>query len=176
VIGLGVQVAELKAMVGQIVSTWRESPAPPAGALPPTGRLRLLEGSWLNLGSNSRVYVRMLHDTLVAPYCYRGNSELTAYYYGWREVGGYLFARFRWVDKGVRGFTFLKPSGADTLHGAWWYDGDRPADDTPDRPPRGSGNPVTWRRTTEEPPVWASAFFDRVARGQVAEYPADRPH
>jgi hypothetical protein len=165
VINLGVQLAELKTMVGQIVSTWEVR-----GYRQPhrSKSFRRIEGSWINEDSDSNVYVRVINELIVAPYCYSGNNELTAYYYDWRDVGEYLFARFRWVELEISGFTFLKRIAEDTLQGAWWYDEE--VQSLPDRPPEGSGNQVTWHRTKRPVPRWAREFFDNVAEGRVPEY------
>ena len=170
VIGLGVQLAELKEMVGQIVAAWPDRSPSWASEARLTERLRHLEGSWLNEDSNSAVYIKVVGEMLVAPYCYGGNYELTAYYYDWREIGEYIFARFKWLTREIAGFTFLKPSGADNLQGAWWYDQD--VGHLPDRPPKGSGNAVTWYRTGAKPPRWATEFFAEVERGGMDDYSA----
>lgn len=167
VTGLGVQLAELKEMVGQIVQVWsnesRSSKAP-AGLLP---EFRTLEGAWLNESSNSNVYISSVADRLIGPYCYGGNDNLTAYYYDWQKLGDYLFARFKWLTgHEISGFAFLRLTSRDVLQGAWWYDDE--IAEPPTQPLAGSGNPVIWRRVRKaKTPAWASGFVERVRQGKV---------
>jgi hypothetical protein len=84
-------------------------------------------------------------------------------------MGDYMFARFRWLEREISGFTFLKSTSRQTLQGAWWYNHDIAG--IPDRPLQGSGNPVKWRRLTKvSAPTWAREFFNEVQRGAVRDY------
>jgi hypothetical protein len=168
VIGLGVQVAELKEMIGQIVSSWDEVPHSSARSILHTKKLEGLSGAWLNEASESNLYIQTVRDQLVAPYCWAGNDKLTAFYYDWKEMGEYLFARFKWVSADIHGFTFLKAVGDSSLQGAWWYDED--VEQPPTSPPKGSGNPSIWRRTKNRVPSWAARFFEEVDQGSVKEF------
>jgi hypothetical protein len=170
VTGLGLQLAELKEMVGQIVQAWSSEPGRSKGltGLPP--EFRKLVGAWLNASSNSNIYISSVADRLVAPYCYGGNDNLTAYYYDWQKLGDYFFARFKWVSGlEISGFTFLRLTSRDVLQGAWWSDDE--IAETPTQPLVGSGNQVIWRRVRKaKVPTWATGFVERVRQGEVTEY------
>ena len=161
---LGVQVAELKEMVGQIVRSWPES-GKPASEEESDGELRVLEGAWFNTESKSYIYVSVVNGRLVAPYCYGGNEKATAYYYGWRKVGDYFFARFQWLSEEFRGFTFLKMSNPNVLQGAWWLDDESIV--PTNEPPSKSGTSVVWERRKVKIPTWASAFWDDARKGKI---------
>ena len=168
VLGLGVQLSEIKEMVGQMVAAWK-TPQRLATRAGRVAEFEALKGSWLNEDSGSHVHVEIIHGVVVAPYCYGGDDVLTAYYYDWQQMGDYMFARFKWIIQPIQGFTFLKTTSVDTLQGAWWYD-DKIAL-VPDRPLEGSGQPVIWRRTgVAQPPKWASYFFARVREGKIPDF------
>jgi nucleoside 2-deoxyribosyltransferase len=168
VTGLGVQLSELKEMVGQVVQAWSD----PGHSKGPTALLtefRRLEGSWRNDSTDSNVYISSVAGRLVAPYCYGGENDLTAYYYGWQKLGDYFFARFKWLSREISGFTFLRLTSRDVLQGAWWYDHE--VDEVPTNPLMGSGNPTVFRRLREgKPPSWAIGFVERVREGKIPEY------
>lgn len=171
VISLGAQLAELKEMVGQIVSTWDQRPLSD-GHAGVSKKLLRLQGSWKSEESNSHAYIQMINDYLVGPYCYEANTELTAYLYDCQEVGEYLFARFKWLSYDIRGFMFLKQTAADTMQGAWWYDHDvdrYEANRLPNTPPKFSGTQIVWRRTILPIPQWARDFFDQVEQNGLPD-------
>jgi nucleoside 2-deoxyribosyltransferase len=170
VTGLGVQLAELKQMVGQVVQAWSEPKiAPKDGSARVPSELRQLEGAWLNDSSKTNLYVSAVGDRLVAPYCYGNNDSLTAYYYGWQKLGEYFFARFKWVSREIEGFAFFRQTSRDILKGAWWFDD--ALGEVPSRPLQKSGVQVLWHRIRKPKiPEWATVFFDRVRDGEVAEY------
>ena len=159
VVSLGVQLAELKEMVGQIVSSWDDRGLVKELPVRLSKKLLRLQGSWKS-DNNSHKYIQVVNDYLVGPYCYEDNTELTGYYYDCQEMGEYLFARFRWVSGTISGFVFLKQTSPDTLQGAWWYDYE--VEDLPKKPPKFSGNQILWRRTNLPIPEWASEFLDQV--------------
>lgn len=169
VVGLGVQVAELKVMVSQIVGAMDQRTSHAVKASRST-RLQNLEGAWFNEASRSNIYIKIVDDAVVAPYCYGSDHEVTAYYFDWREMGEYLFARFKWVHSPISGFTFLKVIGEGSMQGAWWYDHE--VEQLPERPPQISGTQVIWRRTPNQRPSWATEFFARVEAGGVREFRA----
>lgn len=166
IVGLGIQLAELKEMVGQIVKSW--DVVTPQKAHDDERKIAALEGAWINEGGKTHLYARVISGRLVMPYCYGGNRELTAYYYGWKRSGDYLFGRFRWVhEPSLCGFAFLKPVDKDTLQGAWWLEWEAEFSSAP--MPNTSGTPAVWRRLPAhtKTPAWALEFFDRVLRGDV---------
>jgi hypothetical protein len=77
-------------MVGQIVSTWNGHRPPSERKLYLTETLRALEGSWVNEESDTNIHIRIINETIVAPYCYGGNKELMGCYYDWEEIGEYF--------------------------------------------------------------------------------------
>jgi len=168
-IGLGIQLAELKDMIGKIVATWDQGPSKIAFA--PSSRMTCLEGSWLNKDNDTNIYIQNIGGVIVAPYCYGGNNRLTAYYYDWRELDEYVFARFKWLSGSIKGFTFLKLKGNNLLQGAYWHEDD--VNHVPNTPPLTSGNRITWFRSRRKPPLWAVAFFEQVMRGEVSEFIVD---
>ena len=159
VISLGVQLAELKEMVGQIVSTWDDRPLVKEPQVRLSKKLLRLQGSWKST-TNSHKYMQVVNDYIVGAYCYEANTELTGYYYDCQEMGEYLFARFKWVSNTISGFVFLKQTSPDTLQGAWWYDYE--VEGLPKKPPTFSGNQILWLRTNLPIPAWAQDFFDEV--------------
>jgi hypothetical protein len=165
VISLGVQLAELKEMVGQIVSTWGEHRPYEQPKAFSSKRLRALEGSWKDDESNSHAYIRVIDDYLIGPYCFGGNDQLTAYFYDYQEMGEYLFARFKWLSGNNKGFMFFKQTSTNTFQGSWWYDED--VELAPDKPPAGSGNQIAWHRISARVPKWADNFFVRFAGGRL---------
>jgi len=127
VTALGVQLSELKDLFGHVVNAWAEEQRLQVKPEKQFVGPEKLQGGWINNQSKSYVYVSSVDGLLVAPYCYGGNTHLTAFYYDWQNVGGYLFARFKWVENPeIRGFTFLKLVSRNILQGAWWYDDEIP--------------------------------------------------
>lgn len=168
---LSVQVTELKEMVGRIVSTWDEDQPLKKGAGQLSKRLLQLEGSWRSEDSDSHAYIRVINEYVVGPYCYEGNTELTAYLYDCQEMGEYLFARFRWLSGYIKGFMFLKQTTPDTLQGAWWYHDD--SEELPKKPPPlYPGNQIVWRRIRLPTPRWAKEFFDQVEHNGLPQWHA----
>jgi nucleoside 2-deoxyribosyltransferase len=159
---LGVQLAELKEMVGQIVRSWNESSPQVAGA---SADLRILEGAWIDTESESHIYVSSVNGQLIAPYCWAGNHKATAYFYDWKKLGDYFFARFSWLSIALSGFTFLKLNNLNVLHGAWWTTDKAVL--TTAGPPAESGSSARWERREANMPSWASAFLDDVRKGKI---------
>jgi hypothetical protein len=185
--GLGIQIAELKEMVGEIVRYGGRTQTTGHERL--TSELKALEGAWFNESSKSSIYVSVVGDRVIAPYSYGGREDLTAYYYDWKKVGDFFFARFQWVTANISGFTFLRLTTADTLQGEWWYDdvdypvgplnlgGETGADKvTPINPPSKSGRAMLWRRMQSDTPGWAAMFVREFQeKGKVPDSRSDRP-
>jgi hypothetical protein len=162
------QVNELKSIVSAAVRSW-QSPAIGTDARVQTADVRVLEGAWVSSESRSHMYAKVIRGELVAPYCFRGNGELTGAYYSWKKAGGYWFAKYCWLTNASSppaGFTFLQQESLDVLRGAWW--GNESGDyalPPPPTPPSTSGNNATWRRRHDaDVPKWARSFFDEVER------------
>jgi hypothetical protein len=168
------QVADLKSMVAQAVRSWNPSGTTAANAETVQGDLRGLEGAWVNDETQSHVYAKVIGSDLVAPYCFRGDWELTGAYFGWRKAGPYWFARYAWVENGPAGFTFLRQESVDVLRGAWW--GNEQGHEDPAVPPDKAGVSATWRRTMHAPfPGWASQFLEDVGRHGLESSLTSRP-
>jgi nucleoside 2-deoxyribosyltransferase len=154
------EVSVLKEMVAEAVqlrrpgeSTVKASPS----------ELTSLEGHWYSSDSDTHIYAKMINGEFVAPYCFGGNNKLSSVYYDWRKTGDYWFARFRWFEWLISGFTFLKQEPTGVLSGAWWsgYPDGKP----PNAPPAKAGVPSTWKRMRKsKPPIWALTFFDEVSQ------------
>jgi nucleoside 2-deoxyribosyltransferase len=173
------EIRSLKDMVSQAVKAWSPvvsvpSVAQPRKDEPSADTLKSLEGAWHNEESNTYLYARVVGGELVCPYCYGGDGSLTAVYYGWRRIGEYWFARFRWLARDISGFAFLKQEALDSLVGAWWYDQDMP--EVPECPEMGSGTPINWkRRIGAVVPAWAERFLEDVRREGLVARLACRP-
>ncbi|WP_428507808.1 hypothetical protein [Roseateles sp.] len=152
------EVAELKTMVSEVVTAWKERenflPAPIADT-------RQLEGDWLSKESGSHVYARSIHGQLIAPYCFGGDDGLTGVYYEWRRIGEYWFAKYKWLDADLSGFSFLRMQSVDLMNGAWWSSEQEVG--VQKAPPKSAGVTSTWiRRKGAKTPKWATAFFKRL--------------
>jgi hypothetical protein len=165
------RVRELSSMVSQAVRTW--NPARQQAPEPAQARdsLLALEGAWVNHGSGTHLYARMIDNELVTPYSFGGDDRLTSVYYGWKKIGEFWFARFCWLTKNmltknISGFAFLKQESVDLLTGAWW--GDDEEKEIPEIPNFHSGVPARWeRRRDAQIPGWALQFFEEVRREGV---------
>jgi nucleoside 2-deoxyribosyltransferase len=161
---LGVELAEVKEMVSQIVRSWTESAKQVSQES--SDELVVLEGAWFNRESESHIYVAFVNGQLVAPYCYGGNDKVTGYYYDWKKVGDYFFARFRWISGEFSGFSFLKLNNSDALQGSWWLDDEFVV--PTNAPPATSGNAATWERRKAKIPKWVRVFLDSTWKGEIS--------
>jgi hypothetical protein len=126
-------------------------------------------GHWLNIEGQTHIYIRIVGEELVAPYCYGRNDELSSVYFGWWRTGDYWFARYQWLKDPHSGFAFLKRDSIDELNGAWWSAEDE--NKGGDVPPTFAGVPAKWRRQKGgKTPVWAEVFFEAVTREGIANY------
>ena len=162
------QVNDLKSMVSNAVSALNLASGPKEEEKPAPANLSLLQGAWVNLGSRSHLYARIVDNDLLVPYCYGGDNELTGIYYNWKRMGDYWFARFCWMDGDASGFAFLKQESVNSLTGAWWMDDD--VEGIPTAPLQGSGEPSRWERKTSDFPDWADRFLEEVERDGLASY------
>jgi hypothetical protein len=71
------QVSELKSMVAQAVRSWNSPSSVATNEGSVQGDQLGLEGAWVNEENGSHVYAKVIGSDLVAPYCYRGDRELT---------------------------------------------------------------------------------------------------
>lgn len=98
-----------------------------------TEHLQFLEGAWIDKGTKTRLYARVVGPQLLMPYCFGNDNHLTAHYYDFRRIGDSLFARFQW-QKELRtaGYTQMKIVSPDRLVGGWWYADEVPEELTKD--------------------------------------------
>jgi hypothetical protein len=165
------ELVSLRGMVSQVVQAWEPKSSDRTESPMPTALSRL-EGAWSTDDSGTHLYSKIIDGDLIVPYCYRGNDGLTGVYYGWRRIGDFWFARFKWLDGSFRGFTFLRQDSVDVLHGAWWTSTD--GEDVPTAPPNKSGVPSTWRRAASTLTAdWAARFFREVKHNGLAGHLAE---
>ncbi len=156
------EMGNIKAMVKEVVDAWKPSEHGQAHA-----SIAPLAGAWVNTESDTHCYARIIRGEFMGAYCFGGNESVTGVYFGWRRVGEYWFARFRWMDDSHTGFTFLRPQGPHELHGAWWSSDEESA--AGDVPPKRAGVQSTWIRDPKaKTPVWAEQFFSRVEKEGLA--------
>lgn len=91
-----------------------------------TDDMNFLAGAWISTPSRSRKYCVVEQGIPRAVYCYQGNREATGEYYDHRRIGHEILGRFRWFNRDIRGFFWLKIENPTQLSGAWWYDYDVP--------------------------------------------------
>ena len=157
------ELADVKNMVFEVVRNTKPSQiAPPSGS----AELDKLTGSWINEESGSHSYARVINGELIVPYSYCSNTELTGVYFGWRRIGDYWFARYKWINSDISGFTFLQEEAVNLLKGAWWSSS---RDDAPSAPPKQKGVQATWRRVDLATPSWAEDFFSFVEEHGLKE-------
>lgn len=153
------EVSQLRAIVGEVVASWKagEPPAPSA----PAEDMYALTGNWVNTESNSHMYSRIVNGEVLTPYCYIGNKAISGVYYGWRKIGDHWFARYQWLEADISGFSFLRMDEPGRMTGAWWTAGH--FNEELDVPPTSSGVPSTWERQEgTDLPKWAEQFFRNV--------------
>lgn len=85
-----------------------------------TLELEFYQGVWFNKASNSYLYCKIHNGQLLIPYCYGGNSDLTACYYDLKKSGKYLIGRFKWFATEISGFMFMETIEKNQLEGGWW--------------------------------------------------------
>lgn len=90
--------------------------------------LEFFEGAWHNRATKSCYYARLIDGELLVPYCYGGNTCLSAHFYNCRVIGHTLFARFQWFHGADAGYVFFKVVGDNRLEGGWWYSWEVPPD------------------------------------------------
>ena len=90
-----------------------------------TNNTSFFEGIWES-ASGSRCYARMVDGELYIPYCYKGDSELSAHYYNCRMIGNTMFGRFQWFVRPISGYSFFKIENIDAASCGWWYSQDLP--------------------------------------------------
>lgn len=156
------EVAQLRNIVGEAVQAWRSGdPVNGQGGARRDSSLVALVGDWLSDHSGSHIYSRLVHGELVSPYCYGGDTALTGIYYGWKQIGEYWFARFKWLGADPSGFAFMRQESPERLSGAWWSSQYEVRGSS--RPPETVGVSSTWfRRRGAAEPLWVKNFFEEL--------------
>lgn len=158
------EVAQLKAMVGDAVNLLKSNDKTDHNL---EKELQTLSGHWFNTESGSHAYSRVIRGELVSPYCYGDNNYLTGVYFGWRRAGDYWFARYKWLDSDLAGFSFLRMESVDRLSGAWWSS--EQEGHGSEIPPRNEGVQANWlRQAGTKTPKWAEDFFSEVEKDGLA--------
>lgn len=162
------EVSDLKRMVFEVVGAWRGSGFSSTEVVSDRS-LRGMIGHWKNVESGSHAYTRIVRGELVTPYCFRGNERLTGLYYGWRHIGDYWFARYRWIGSDIAGFSFLKLASPDSLVGAWWSSEDEV--ELSETPPKFAGVSAKWIRIGDSSlPEWADDTLREIESEGLASY------
>lgn len=170
------EVRDLKSMVAGAVKSRNFERLDSSESIATERVLESLQGAWSTEGTN--LYARVVNGQLTAPYCFRGDSDLTGVYFGWRKSGEYWFSRFAWINEPITGFAFLKHESMDVLRGAWWTSVRNVFESSsiPEMPPEKSGVKVVLQRLSGKKfPIWAESFLKKVQQdGLSAHLPAAR--
>lgn len=140
----------------------------------PLHELQPLVGHWVDTESDSHIYSQIVRGELVSPYCFVGNDQLTGVYFGWRRMGEYWFARYRWIESRPvpSGFSFLRMDSLEVLSGAWWSAAEERRGLRV--PPKNAGVPSNWvKQADATPTAWAKKFFARVEQEGLASFLAE---
>jgi Predicted nucleotide-binding protein containing TIR-like domain len=162
---LRTQVSEMSQMLRQLVGRGKDTNISNKDNHMSQFSLDMFTGTWLNPESDTHYYPKMIGMSLVVPYCYRGNSDLTAVYYDWTRAGEFLFARFVWFHDDLSGFSFFRPVSAEKMEGWWWIDDSRFTEDIPDLYNLKEGVKAPLKRlSNKNVPKWASDFHHLVEK------------
>jgi hypothetical protein len=80
--------------------------------------LTYFEGVWVD-DEDSTFYARVIDTELWIPYCYMGDTYLTAHLYNCKLVKGNLISRFKWFNSDICGYMLLRAESNDSLVGFW---------------------------------------------------------
>jgi hypothetical protein len=162
------EISELKQIVYEtVVSALKESDF--SSQAKKADKLQGLSGHWFNTESQSHVYSKIIRDELVTPYCFMGDDHLTGIYYGWKRIGEYWFARYKWINSNISGFTFLKPDAPNSMIGSWWSAEHENRESG--SIPKSEGVPAKWtRKESITVPDWAEQVFTEVENEGLASY------
>jgi hypothetical protein len=129
--------------------------------------LEFYEGAWFNSDSNSYLYSKIHNGQLLIPYCYQGDSHLTAHYFDLKKSGQYLVGQFEWFISDISGFMFMKTIDNNLLEGAWWTSNALLTTQQNKywEPPiiKDNMHPMRWERLVkvsfDDYPEWAKKYF-----------------
>jgi Predicted nucleotide-binding protein containing TIR-like domain len=163
--------AELVAQTQSIRWLMQAITSAPSGEPPATGPitsrttsdLLALQGVWKNVESDSVAYVRVINGVLRWPYCYGGDHELTAEYYDWRLIDGALIGRFRWFNRPISGYAYLRIESNDRITGGWIMSDEVP-DEILQNLPHEQMVPAVWvrQRVDARAPEWVEQYYHRL--------------
>jgi hypothetical protein len=156
----------MRTLVSDIVS----HPASGKDSLSTSVGLKEFEGMWRGSPNGSLMCLRVVDGKADAPYCYGGDSHLTAHYFNFRRIDNVIFARFKWFTNDIAGYGMYRIISNDKLVGGWWGDEDavpviQDEAHTIAIPVRGM-NAQIWRRVKDKKtfPAWAKEYFKRIER------------
>lgn len=167
------KIASLTELMKDVVHSWSPSQAPTLTgndiAESETG-LSAFVGAWRNTNNGSHAYGRIVNGALHMPYCYSGNTELTSVYIQWTKIGTLWFARFKWFDRDIQGFSFYKLVDPNAFEGQWWIDDCDNLTDTQREDVMSEGNHPEGITTRYERipsttvPNWAEDYFQAISK------------
>jgi hypothetical protein len=136
--------------------------------------LNFLEGVWKSSTEGSVICAHLVSGRILMPYCYGGNSHLSAHIYNVRLIGPNLLARFRWLRYlQTSGYVYFKIESNTRLVGGWWYSEDVPDEMTRDIARIDHSIPGMHKWVLEKVPsapfpAWAEEYFKK---GKREEFP-----
>jgi len=135
------------------------------------------EGAWTSTEHGGLYILRTVGSELRGPYCYLSEQHLDAHFFNMIFLEDRLICRFSWFDAPISGYAMFRRVNGDTLAGGWWSSGAVPIRPTADL--RDMGRALPMMRDEMIPltlvkvalpsplPIWASEYFDRVARERL---------
>jgi nucleoside 2-deoxyribosyltransferase len=160
------EVNSLKDMLSNAALYWNSPHDRKANE--PVHSLNALEGTWIDRESGSHFHAQNVNGELIVPYCYGGDYELTGVVFGWKRIGEYWFAKFRWFHRDYSGFGFFKQETLNLISGAWWFG--QQVNSIPNAPTLQKGVNVRWERDSLAVfPPWAFHFFEEASRRDLAD-------
>jgi nucleoside 2-deoxyribosyltransferase len=164
------EVKDLKQIIAQAITHFKLNAKPEEESS--VKELSRFEGCWLSVESNSFVYGTIIDNELVMPYCYRGNTELTGVYFGFRIIGDFWFSRYQWIGSDISGFAFAKFKSDDIYTGSWWSNASY--SEMVQAPPDKAGVLMTWvKKTNLSIPTWAEEFITSARKRGLRRYLKD---
>jgi hypothetical protein len=158
---LEAQIADLTKMVRQLVNAWSPEIGIDRVNVKSILVIKELEGAWVDSLDNTRLYIEEIGGKLSAPYCYKGNNNMTGVFFDWRIVGEYWFSRFRWLNGRIKGFAFWQRISQDVIEGRWWVDESNQSE-IPQIPKLGGSKSRLERLLNPTVPDWATEYFDSI--------------
>jgi hypothetical protein len=164
IVALKNQVTEMSQMIRQLIDIKNNSLS--HNLSPDELNFESFTGAWLSIESYSYFYPKIIADSLVVPYCFGGNDQLTSVFYDWTRTGEFLFARFVWFERDLdlTGFAFFRPISTELIEGWWWTDSENLTQTIPDISNLREGVSISLRSDDGNLPKWASDFHQLVEK------------